>query len=169
MSLALKRKMMMCSAATLMVVMTLPAHSLTADRKEKMHIKADATIYNYKKGMNYFEGHVQIDQGTTHVTADRLTTKLNDRHQIQEAIAYGAQELAHFWTAPKQDEPIVNAHAKVIKYYPQTLNATLQGDAYVTQGENNFQGQLIHYNMNDQTIIVPETKDGRAVLVYNPD
>jgi lipopolysaccharide transport protein LptA len=63
----------------------------------------------------------------------------------------------------------VDAHAKIIKFYPITLNATLQGEVVVTQGENNFQGQLIHYNMNDQTIIVPETKNGRAVLVYNPD
>ncbi len=148
---------------------TLPAYCLTSDRNEKLHITADATIYNYKKGVNYFEGHVQIDQGTTHVTADRLTTKLNDRHQIQEVIAYGTKELAHFWTLPKPDELVVNAHAKIIKYYPLTLNATLQDTVRVTQGENNFQGQLIHYNMNDQTIIVPETKNGRAVLVYNPD
>jgi lipopolysaccharide transport protein LptA len=112
---------------------------------------------------------VQIDQGTTHVTADRLTTKTNDKHQIQEAIAYGISDLAHFWTTPAAGEQVVNAHAKIIKFYPITSNATLQGEVTVAQGENNFQGQLIHYNMNDQTIIVPETKNGRAVIVYNPD
>ena len=157
---------------TLMIMIaaiSLSAYGLSTDSKEKMHIKADTTIYNYKKGINYFEGHVIVDQGTTHVTADRMTTRTNDKHQIQEAIAYGINELAHFWTTPRQGEQVVNAHAKIIKFYPVTSNATLQGEVFVTQGGNNFQGQLIHYNMNDQTIIVPETKNGRAVLVYNPD
>lgn len=155
--------------AAIAVTLSFPAHSLPEDSKEMMHIKADTTIYNYKKGQNYFEGHVQIDQGTTHVTADRLTTRTNDKHKIQEAIAYGVSDLAHFWTTPKEGEQVVDAHARIIKFYPLTLNATLQGEVTVAQGENNFQGQLIHYNMNDQTIIVPETKNGRAVIVYNPD
>lgn len=145
------------------------AHALKKDNKEVLHINANTTIYNYKKGLNYFEGNVKIDQGTTHVTADRLTTKANDKHEIEEAIAYGVHDLAHFWTLAKEGQPVINAHARIIKFYPLTSNATLQGEVFVTQGENNFQGQLIHYNMKDQTIIVPETKNGRAVLVYNPD
>lgn len=155
--------------AVTIFALSFSAYALPEDSKEMLHIKADNTIYNYKKGINYFEGNVIIDQGTTHVTADRLTTKANEKHQIQEAIAYGVKELAHFWTTPTQGEQVVNAHAKIIKFYPITSNATLQGEVHVTQGENNFQGQLIHYNMNEQTIIVPETKNGRAVIVYNPE
>ena len=163
------RRIFMQRTAVLITAISVTAHSLTTDSKEKLHITADSTIYNYRNGVNYFEGHVLIDQGTTHLTADRLTTKANVKHEIQEAVAYGVGELAHFWTVPRLGEPIVHAHAKVIKFYPLTLNASMQGDVIVTQGENNFQGQLIHYNMSDQTIIVPETKNGRAVLVYNPD
>jgi lipopolysaccharide export system protein LptA len=163
------RALFMFIAAIHLAVLSLNANSLTEDRKEKLHVTADTTIYNYHNGTNYFEGHVLIDQGTTHLTADKLTTKNNSKHQIEEAVAYGVKELAHFWTIPKQGEPIMNAHANVIKFYPMTLNVTLQGHVRVTQGGNNFQGQLIHYNMNDQTIIVPETKNGQAVLVYNPD
>lgn len=143
--------------------------ALPGDRIEKLHIKADTSIYNYKKGINFFEGNVKVDQGSTHVTADRLTTKSNSKHQIEEAIAYGVDKLAHFWTTPKPGQQIINAEAKIIKFYPISLNATLQGNVVVTQGENNFHGQLIHYNMNEQTITVPETRNGRAVLVYNPD
>lgn len=143
--------------------------ALPQDRKEKLHITADSTVYNYKQGVNFFLGHVQIDQGTTHITADKLTTKAGNGHHINEAVAYGVENLAHFWTTPKAGDKEMNALAKIIKFYPLTSNATLQGDVLVTQGENHFQGQLIHYNMNDQTIIVPETKDGRAVLVYNPE
>src|SRR3990167_5600610 len=130
---------LVCAISVILAAFPLAAFSLPEDTKEKLHIKADNTIYNYKNGLNYFEGHVQIDQGSTHVTADRLTTKANDKHQIQEAIAYGVTELAHFWTVPKAGELVINAHAKIIKFYPITSNATLQGEVFVTQGENNFQ------------------------------
>lgn len=143
--------------------------ALPSDRIEKLHIKADSSIYNYKQGINYFEGHVKVDQGTTHVTADRLTTKSNNKHQVEEAVAYGVKKLAHFWTTPKPGQQVINAEAKIIKFYPLVLNATLQGNVVVTQGSDNFHGQLIHYNMSEQTITVPETKNGRAVLVYNPN
>lgn len=152
-----------------LLVLCANAYALPEDRRAKLHITADTSIYNYKSGENYFEGHVMVDQGTTHVTADRLTTKSDTGHRIQEAVAYGVGDLAHFWTTPKNGEAVINAKAKVIKFYPLTSNTTLQGDVEVMQGQNNFHGQLIHYNMNDQTIIVPETKSGRAVLVYNPD
>lgn len=152
-----------------LLLVSVKALALPEDRHAKLHITADTTIYNYKSGINYFEGHVIIDQGTTHVTADRLTTKNDTAHRIQEAVAYGVNDLAHFWTTPKNGEAVINAKAKVIKFYPLTSNTTLQGEVEVMQGQNNFHGQLIHYNMNDQTIIVPETKNGRAVLVYNPE
>lgn len=145
------------------------AFALPEDNKEKVYIVADSTIYNYKTGNNIFEGHVKVDQGTTHITADRLVTKNNKQRKIQEAIAYGLQDLAHYWTLPKAGDPEVHAHAKVIKFYPIESNITLEQNVTVTQGENSFQGELILYNRNDQTITVPAAQNGRAVLVYNPN
>jgi lipopolysaccharide transport protein LptA len=67
------------------------------------------------------------------------------------------------------NEPEIHARARIIKYYPVESNVTLEQEVLVTQGENSFRGQLIHYNGNEQTITVPANKGGRAVLVYNPD
>jgi lipopolysaccharide export system protein LptA len=145
------------------------AMALPDDNKEKVYIIADATTYNYKTGVNVFEGHVKVDQGTTHILADRLTTKTNNLHKIQEVTAYGVHKLAHYWTVPKVGEPEIHAHANIIKFYPIDSNVTLEQHVVVTQAENSFRGQLILYNMNDQTITVPASKDGRAVLIYNPD
>jgi lipopolysaccharide export system protein LptA len=144
-------------------------NALQADREEKVFIISDSTLYNYKTGVNIFEGHVKVDQGTTHITADRLVTKNNNKHKIQEATAYGLQELAHYWTLPKIGQPEIHARAKIIKFFPIESNVTLEEDVLVTQGENTFNGQLIHYNSNEETIVVPATKNGRAILVYNPD
>lgn len=145
------------------------AYALKSDRVEIVNIVADSTLYNYKTGINVFEGHVQVDQGTTHITADRLITKSNAAHKIQEAVAYGFNDLAHYWTVPRVNEPEINAHAKIIRFYPVESNVTLEQTVTVQQGENSFQGELIHYNRANQTITVPATKGGRAVLVYNPN
>jgi len=146
------------------------AHALTSDHKEKMHITADYTIYNYNTGITTFSGHIKVDQGTTHLTADKLVTKKsNETSHIEEAIAYGLQHLAHYWTIAKPGETEMHAHAKIIKLYPEQSDVVLEHDAVVTQGKNSFQGQLIFYNKNTQTIKVPASPHGRAVLVYHPE
>jgi lipopolysaccharide export system protein LptA len=156
----------------LVLLSTLIASSslaLPSDSRQALHIKADSSIYNYNTGFNIFEGNVIIDQGTTHITADKLVTKSDLKHKISEAIAYGDQQLAHYWTLSKQSEPEIHAYAKVIKFYPAQSNVTLEKQVKVRQGENSFNGELIHYNSNDQTITVPASNKGRSVIVYNPE
>jgi lipopolysaccharide export system protein LptA len=143
--------------------------ALPEDSKEKIHIKAASAIYNYKSGINTFVGDVQVDQGTTHITADKLVTKSNKAHKIEEAIAYGFKTKAHYWTIPKKDDKELHAYAMIIKFYPQVSNVGLEQDVTITQGENSFNGQRIFYNMHDETITVPPLQNGRAVIVYNPD
>ncbi len=144
------------------------AFALTEDNKEMVHIAADSSTYNYKTGTNLFEGNVRIDQGTTHITADKVVTKDNPQHKMKEAIAYGITTLAHYWTLPKFNEPEIDAIAKIIKFYPIETNVVLEQNVILTQGENSFHGELILYNKSNQTIAVPAAKHSRAVLVYNP-
>jgi lipopolysaccharide export system protein LptA len=153
----------------ILLIHTMSVYALSDDRLKNVHIVADSGVYNYKTGINVYEGHVKIDQGTTHVTADRITTKNNAKHQIQEAIAYGIEHLAHYWTLPNPDEAVMHAYAKVIKFYPLESNVTLEKNVFVSQGKNNFRGQLVHYNSANQTITLPPEQNGHAVIVYNPD
>lgn len=153
----------------LLVIPPISCLALEEDSKAPMYIVSDKSTYNYKNGTKTFEGHVKVDQGTTHLTADKLITKNNNENKMKEAIAYGLQENAHYWTVPKLGDKEVNALAKIIKVYPIDSNVVLENDVVITQGDNSFKGELIIYNRNDQTITVPESKQGRAVLVYNPD
>lgn len=148
---------------------SLSAQALKEDRKATLYIAANSFTGNVKTGTKIYEGDVKIDQGTTHIRADRLVTKNNKENEIEEAIAYGYQVPAHFWTTPKIGDPELHAKAKIIKFYPIDFNITMEQDVHVTQGENSFQGELVHYNNNDETILVPKTKNARAIFVYNPD
>ena len=149
-------------------IFTVTVFALPQDKKEKIFIVADSTVYNYKTRINVFTGHVKIDQGSTHITADKLITKSNAAHQIEEALAYGLETLAHYWTTPKTNEPEIHARAKIIKFYPIDSNIILEQQVFMTQADNSFQGQMILYNTITQTITVPASSQGRATLIYHP-
>jgi lipopolysaccharide export system protein LptA len=142
--------------------------SMPEDSLQTMHIVADTTLFNYKTGINTYEGHVEVTQGGTRLTAERLVTKNNKTHKMEEAIAYGAKKPADYWTIPKKDDPLFHAQANVIKFYPLKSLVFLEGKVVVTQGDNNFHGALIIYNMKNQTISSPANNQGRSTIVIQP-
>lgn len=162
------RKHFLLTLLSLLLLHSLSADALDTDSNAKVNIVADSGTYNFKTGVDVYEGHVKVDQGTTHIIADKLITKKNSQHKIQEATAFGNSNSAEYRTIPKVGEPELRARAKIIKFYPIESNVTLEHDVHVTQGENSFQGELIHYNSADQTINVPASVNGRAMLVYDP-
>lgn len=143
--------------------------ALPTDAGQPLHIEANSSSFNYKTGVNTYEGNVKIDQGSSHVLADRLVTKNNAQHKIQEAIAYGLTQLAEYTTTPKPGDPLFRAKAKVIKFYPQESRIVLADDVNVTQGENSFKGPVIIYNTKDQTVDAPASKGGRSTIIIEPD
>lgn len=157
------------SLVWVILFMSTSLFALDSDRSARLNIVADSGTYNFKTGVDIYEGHVKVDQGTTHITAEKLITKKNSQHKIEEAVAYGDKELAHYWTLPKLGDAEIHARAKIIKFYPLQMNASLEHDVHIKQGENSFQGELIHYNDRDQTITLPASANGHAMLVYNPD
>lgn len=142
--------------------------ALSDDHEQKMHIVADSSTFNYKTGVDTYEGNVRIDQGTTHLTADKLVTSKNAQHKIEKAIAYGTKKLAEYTTVPKQGDKIFHAKANVITFYPLRSFVSLEGNVVVTQGQNSFQGPIISYNMKDQIVTAPASKIGHATIIIEP-
>ncbi len=161
----------MCRLLNIFILFLIPFRllALPGDDQKIMHIVSDASTFNYKTGTNIYEGNVKIDQGTTHLTADRVVTTKNSKHKFDEAIAYGFTQLAEYTTLPKDGDAILHAKAKVIKFYPATSMVFLEGDVIVTQGKNSFQGAAITYNMKDQIVMAPPSKTGRATIIIDPN
>ncbi len=157
------------SLATITTLLPVVCFALPTDSSQPVHIASDAATYNYKTGVDVYEGHVRVDQGTTHIRADRLETKKNNEHQIVEAVAYGGKSVAHFWTLPQEKESEIHAYAVKIRFYPVLANAVLEQKVHVTQGLNSFSGEIVQYNNAEQTITVPASKNGHADIVYNPE
>jgi lipopolysaccharide export system protein LptA len=147
---------------------SLVSFALPEDQQQPLHITANSTQFNYKTGKNIYEGNVIIDQGTTHLTADRVITQNNERHKIAEAIAFGIKQQAFYTTVPKQGDSLFSAKANVIKFYPPKFTIILDGNASVIQGENSFHGPLILYNTKDQIVTAPPSGKGSATLIIKP-
>lgn len=144
-------------------------YALPEDAQQKIHVVADSSLVNYKSGTNTYEGNVKMNQGSTQLTADRIMTKNNEKHRIDEINVYGLNQLAEYATLPKPGDEIFRAKAKTIKYYPLKGYVILEGNVIVTQGKNSFQGPLIIYNMKDQVFNAPASKSGRATIVIEPN
>lgn len=153
--------------ALLFFIFCQTASALPSDSEKPMKIVADATLFNYKTGVDTYEGNVKVDQGTTHLVADKLVTEKNDRHKIVSAIAYGTHQLAELTTLPSVGAHVLHGKSNIIKFYPSTSVLILEDNVVVTQGENSFHGSLIIYNMKEQMVAAPASKNGRATIVID--
>ena len=156
------------SISILVFMLPLTVTALPSDTEQKMHITADSTLFDYKRGFNTYEGNVQIVQGKTRLTADKVTTQADSHHKIDEAIAYGTTRPAHYWTLPKEGDTLFHAEAKIIKFYPIKSTVVLEDTVTVTQGDNSFHGSIIIYNIKNQTVSAPATTKGRATIIIEP-
>lgn len=157
------------SLCLLMLCLSQLTYGLNTDRDQKVFITADSGVTNFKSGVDVYQGHVKVDQGTSHIRADKLITKRNKQRQIEEVLAYGFAQPAHYWTLTTTQEPPVHAHARFIRFLPLQQRVTLKKSVYIQQGQNTFRGQLIHYNQAKQIITVPPSRDAHAVIVYQPE
>ncbi len=145
------------------------AIALPDDQEKPFNIVADSSLFNYKTGVDTYEGNVKVDQGSSHLTADRLVTRKNKQHKIIEAVATGITKLAEYSTIPKIGDPMLHAEAKIIKFYPAISAVVLEQDVVVTQKENSFHGPHIIYNIKDQIVTAPASKEGRATITIESD
>ncbi len=152
----------------LLLTISISCYALPQDSTKPMEISANSTSFNYKSGTDIYENNVVINQGSTHFIADKLITQKNDHHKLEIAIAYGINGLAEYITQPKQGDTILHAKAKIIRFYPLKSLVVLENNVLVTQGENSFHGEMIIYNIKDQLVTAPATKNGRTTIIIEP-
>jgi len=138
----------------------------------KMYIGADSAKIDKLTGDSIYEGHVKIDRGTTHVTADKLTVKSADGKAVL-LTAYGnPQQLAHYQTKTSVDKPVLDAYALVINYYPPQRIVELIGQAKVTQGNNQINGPHLQYDLNKKILVAIKdntNNSDRTSFVLDPN
>ena len=143
--------------------------ALATDNQQPMIIQSDSANINQGTGVNIFNGHVRVIQGTTHLNASHATTYTDKNNKLNEAIALGNKTTqAHYWTLTDPNKPEMHAYADTIKMFPQKNLIYLIGSAKVTQGKDVYQAPQIEYNTLLKHVVSKASKQGRTTIILHP-
>ena len=153
----------------LLLGLTTNSFALPTDRAQVMQLRAGSADINQQSHRGVYTDHVQLDQGSTHITAAMAITEGNTKNELIKAIIQGnASTQAHYWTLTDTKKPIMHAYADTIYYYPQRHRIELVGHALVKQGDDSFSGPNICYDTQSQHVISKGDSQHQTLLIFHP-
>ena len=88
------------------------------------------------------------------------------RKNIDKITAYGKQ--AHYQTIPEGKKYTLYAKADTIEYYPVKRLAKLIGNAHVTAKGDKFDGHVITYDENNQSVYIASAPTNNIHMIFQP-
>jgi len=141
--------------------------ALSGDSNLPAQFSADHISHNIKSNITIFTGHVQMDQGSTHLTADKVTAYKDKSGQINKILAEG--KPAHYSTLPDAQQQVMDAYGKTIIYFPLARKAEIIGEAKIIQAPNSYSGAHLVYDMAKQLTTALPSEDGTSSqLILQP-
>lgn len=137
---------------------------------ETVTLDADSLVYDNKKHVSHYLGHVKLTQGQSQLRAHSATTKMDSHNKLEKAIAKALpNERVHFWKTSDKDKqnPTIHAYAKVITYLPKEGHIVLNGNALVKQGENTYRSEHIVYDINKKAVISKKIGNHRTTITLD--
>lgn len=153
---------------TILLSLAGPVLALQTDANQPMNFIADDVSFNDNNGTTVYTGHVSMNQGSTHLTADKVIVYKDKEGSMNKAVAMG--KPAHYTTLPDNQKKPMDAFGDTIAYYPQQQRAIIMGNGNVIQAMNSLQGPRIIYDMVKQTVTsFPATLGGeKSLLILQP-
>ena len=146
-----------------------PGLALPDDRNQPIYIQSDRAERDERKGTTVYTGDVEIDQGSLHISADRVTIAM-DGDQVTRIDAFGAPAKMHQKPSPER-EPVY-ARATTIQYDVAREILTLIEQAAVTQEGSTVKGERIEYFVQEQRVKASsgsaESGASRVQMVIQP-
>lgn len=146
------------------------SYALPTDKDAQIFFRAESADINQQTHHGLYMGHVEVDQGSTHIRAAIVVTDGDKEHQITKATLKGdTTDKAHYWTLSSTDKPPLHAFADTIIYYPIRHLVELIGHAVVTQGENKMAADTIIYNTENQHVLSKGSAENRTTIIIYPE
>ena|SRR3990167_4583274 len=174
------QKLTIRGVLTALLLLGLPVGSLFAlpeDQGKTLELSANTADLNHQNKRGEYNGHIELDQGTTHLRAAKAITNTDENNKLVSAFAYGdltlpaenPERLAHYWTQTAVDKPMMHAWAEIIRYYPKRHRIELIGHARVVQGNDSLVAPTIFYDMLKQHVITKNKGKTRTVIIFHPE
>ncbi|MCD6046825.1 MAG: lptA [Gammaproteobacteria bacterium] len=141
-------------------------YALPTDRDQPLNATSNQASFDQNNLIAVYQGNVHATQGTTSLSSNTLTLKLNNARQLQSAIAEGSPAIYTTTLKPKE-VPLV-AKAQHLEYLPQQHQIILRGDGFVTHGDDSYRSSLIYYDTDSQTVLSPKLPGNRVRIVIQP-
>jgi lipopolysaccharide export system protein LptA len=155
---------------TLAVLTAVPAvaPAETQPPAEPINIEADNAKIIEKEGKSVYSGNVVLLQGTTRVTADKITV-LSREGKLYHITAEGKPVTYHQANQPKAAD--ISAEAEKVDYFAPENRIVLLNNAKLTQGQTVFSGNRIEYNANTEVVTANQSESGkkRVQVIIHPE
>jgi lipopolysaccharide export system protein LptA len=158
--------------ALLLATLTLPAAALDSDRRQPVQLSARRAEMNNATGVGVYTGAVVLTQGSMRITANKMTVYTAPGGDLSRVVAEGEGENATFRQLPEGQRQYIDARAPYMEYRPQTPgHVLLKGGAVLTQGKNEFTGEVIRYDLRQNTVIAQSAQgsDQRIRITFFPE
>lgn len=123
------------------VLASAPGHAREDDRGQPATIEADRAEIDRASGESLYFGNVVFDQGSLHLTGDRLAISAREG-VVQRAEAQGDPARVRQKT---DDGRLVRAHGRTIDYNATEGRIVVTGDAALQRGSERFAAGRIRY------------------------
>jgi lipopolysaccharide export system protein LptA len=141
--------------------------ALPDDREQPIHISADEALRDEKQGVTVYSGNVQMNQGSMHIEADRVTI-YHVEAEADRIVARGRP--AKMRQRPDLEKGPVLARALVIEYHQREQKVLLREEARIEQDGAIVTGDSIDYFIAQELVKADsdEAREGNRVQVVIP-
>jgi lipopolysaccharide export system protein LptA len=138
--------------------------ALPRDALEPINIKAYTVIIDESKGVSLYQRDAKLSQGSLSLSAHKIQI-FNNKKSATTVIAQGKiNKRAHYRQNQRNQVRFIEAKADKIIYFISQQKLHLEGNAYLVQGFNSFQGGRLDYDIkNDKMIAKKSHKDNHRV------
>lgn len=152
----------------LLLPLPLAAEQPAPERPVPVTIEADRMELNQKLGTSHYQGGVVLVQGTLEIRAEHITLYSVEK-RLQRALAEG--NPATLLQQGEEGEGAIRAEATSMEYLPQSRAIQLSGKARLWRDGNEFSGEQINYDLNQQLVRATGATqgDGRVRVLLQPD
>jgi len=150
--------------------LTLPcrvAFSAAAPSNQPIYLEADQVDIDDKQGVSTYTGKVKMTHAELQIEADKMTVYRN-KQQLQKIIAVGTPVQLHQAATATSKE--LRGEGLRLEYDAISGEMLLSENAQLHQEENDFSGNFIRYNLNNETVKAGkgELQNQRVRVVIRP-
>jgi len=156
------RQLLAGTCLALCGLLSLPATALESDASAPIKVAADRLELDNRAGTAVYIGDVEMQQGSMHLTAERVEIERNEQGEVTLVTAIGEGERAYIEQKPSPDEPVVKGWGDTIVYHAAERRVELIENAELHQAGDTFNGAYVEYYLDRRVVHARSETQGGA-------